>query len=217
MTESNWLDLFPALSSATDPVIKRMRYDAQLVTLPAAQRVFSAGSLCTQYLLLTRGSVRVQLLSHGGRELVLYRVKAGDSCILTTSCLIADQRYPAEGITDDEVEAVALGRKLFDNAMDQSPQFRRFVFSNFARRLVQVIARMDEVTYGAVDARLSNLLLDGSPRLETTHQLLAAELGTAREVVSRHLKTYEENGWIRLHRGFIEVIDSAGLGALLQK
>jgi CRP/FNR family transcriptional regulator len=161
--------------------------------------------------------VRVQLLSHGGRELALYRVKAGDSCILTTSCLIADQRYPAEGITDDEVEAVALGRTLFNNAMDQSPQFRSFVFANFARRLVQVIARMDEVTYGAVDARLSKLLLDGSPRLETTHQSLATELGTAREVVSRHLKTYEENRWIRLHRGFIEVIDSAGLKELLNK
>ena len=122
------------------------------------------------------GQRAVQLLSHGGRELVLYRVKAGDSVFLRPSCLIADQRYPAEGITDDEVEAVALGRTLFNNAMDQSPQFRSFVFANFARRLVQVIARMDEVTYGAVDARLSKLLLDGSPRLETTHQSLATEL-----------------------------------------
>lgn len=207
-----WQRSFPGLAAAPDA--RRLAADAHLVTLRAGQTVFRTGSACDDYLLVVDGCVKVLLTTESGREVVLYRVRSGESCILTTSCLIAGQHYPAQGITEDEVTAFALGRERFQRQIDHSSAFRAFVFDNFSRRLAEVIARMEQVAFGAVDARLARVLLARGSPVTATHEALAAELGTAREVVSRHLKRFEAEGWVRLGRGSIEVLQPAVLARL---
>lgn len=207
-------DLLPEL--AQDAELAAILGRAQCVHLPPGQRVFEPGAVCQNYLLVARGQVRVQLLTASGREVVLYHVGPGDSCVLTTSCLLGAARYPAEGITAGEVTALALAAADFHQGLDSSAVFRRFVFGNLGRRLSDVIARMEQVVFASIDARLAGSLLqlagpDG--RLAVTHHDLAVELGTAREVVSRHLKRFEEQGWVRLGRGSIELLDCAALRA----
>lgn len=210
-----WKELFP--EHQADAELDAVLACAQCQTLPAGLRVFSPGAACQNYLLVGRGRVRVQLLTAGGREVVLYHVGEGDSCVLTTSCLLGASTYPAEGITETEVTAFVLSAQDFNQGLDSSPAFRRFVFANLGKRLSEVIARMEQVAFAPIDARLASCLLTLSGQqqyLELTHQALAVELGSAREVVSRHLKHFEDQGWVRLGRGNIELLDRPALQEL---
>lgn len=205
-------DLLPEL--AQDAELAAILGRAHCIALPAGQRVFEPGAVCQNYLLVARGHVRVQLLTSSGREVVLYHVGPGDACVLTTSCLLGAARYPAEGISASEVTAFALSAADFHHGLDTSTVFRRFVFGNLGRRLSDVIARMEQVVFAPIDARLAGCLLQAAGidgRIAATHHELAVELGTAREVVSRHLKRFEEQGWVRLGRGRIELLDRAAL------
>jgi len=209
--ESLWYN-FPALQA--DPALIPILASAQTIHLPPHAQVFMPGALCQNYLLVVRGSVRVQLLTESGREVVLYHVRDGDSCVLTTSCLLGATRYPAGGIAETEVTAIALPATDFNRALARSEAFRRFVFGNLGRRLAEVIARMEQVAFAPVDGRLAAALLNltrDDTRLNLTHHELAVELGSAREVVSRHLKRFEDHGWVRLGRASIEVLDRAAL------
>lgn len=215
--EHLWQQHFPQLATSDDPEIQRLMAGARLVHLPAEQRVFEPGLECQNYLLVAEGTVRVQLLTEGGREVVLYYVRPGESCILTTSCLMGGDGYPAEGITQTEVTAFVVSSAEFHRALDRSHRFRAFVFTNFGQRLADVISRLEQVAFSPIDNRLAAALLTGyrpGRPLETTHKALAAELGTAREVVSRHLKRFEARGWVELGRGTITVKDSAALQRL---
>jgi CRP/FNR family transcriptional regulator len=151
-------------------------------------------------------------MSTDGREILLYHVVAGDSCVLTTSCLLGDNHYPAEGFTETEVSAFAIPAHIFHRCLDQSTFFREFVFRNFSKRLADVIKRMESISFGSVDQKLAKALMaGGETSLKKTHNELALELGSAREVVSRHLKRFESYGWLTLSRGSIQNIDFEAL------
>ena len=203
-----WAEQFPQLAECADPPVAAMLAQAATVTFPAKQRVLLPGSDCENYLLVVAGSLRVQVLTDTGREVTLYHVNAGDSCVLTTSCLLSGEHFPAEGITETEVTVFCVPANRFQQTLDQSPLFRRFVFRKFSDRLSEVIARMEQVCSISIDRRLADILNRKAPSgasIATTHQELAAELGTAREVVSRHLKQFESNGWVVLGRGSIRI------------
>ncbi|MEE9396291.1 MAG: Crp/Fnr family transcriptional regulator [Methylococcales bacterium] len=210
-----WKEYFPKFTESTDPAIQLLMDSAILKELPADQIVFYPGAVCENYLLMLEGSIRAQLISENGREVSLYTVRSGDSCVLTTSCLLGNERYPAEGITEDKVKAFLFTAKDFQLAIHNSLFFRNFVFNNFAHRLANIIARMEDVVFGAIDKRLAIVLLKSSNNtIKKTHQELASELGTAREVVSRHLKRFEAYGWVELARGSITVNDFDSLTQL---
>ena len=208
MGDSNWPSCFPELSQSQDPIIQKLLTSAHEITLPAGQVVFRRGGACENYLLVAKGRVKVVLSSASGREVLLYHVSPGESCVLTTSCLLGSDKYPAEGITETSVDALMLQRKVFDQALGESPAFRRFVFANMGRRFADVIERMETVNFTNIDSRLAQALLNhssGQSSISITHQALADEMGTAREVVSRHLKTFEHRGLIKLGRGIIDI------------
>jgi CRP/FNR family transcriptional regulator len=205
--DNSWHDLFPTLASGDRPT-RSVLDGARLVTMPADQRVFHAGSPCENYVLLLEGSVRVQVIGESGREAVLYRVLPGQSCVLTTCCILSGDDYPAEGFTESPVRALVVTKPAFDGALESAPAFRRFVFANLGGRIADVIARMEEVAFRPVERRLAAFLLsrsDGAGTLRATHQEIAVELGTAREVVSRHLKRLEASGLVELRRSTVEV------------
>lgn len=211
-----WRTFFPEFIRSSDSSLEHMMQAASILKLPAGKELFYPGSLCQNYLLMLEGCVRTQLISENGREILLYHVRSGDSCVLTTSCLLSGERYPAEGMTEEASNAFLIPGDAFHQCLDQSAYFRQFVFKNFALRMANVIKRMEEVMFGPVDLRLSRFLLATNKMLiSKTHQDLAAELGTAREVVSRQLKRFEANGWVKLHRGSIEIIDFIALRNML--
>jgi len=198
-----------------DIALEQMRKQVQFVELPPDYEVFRRGDACRNYLVVLDGSVRVQALSPGGREVTLYRVTGGQSCVITTSCLIGRENYPAEGITESETTALVLSHGVFRELLGSSETFRRFVFASQGKRLSDLIHRVEDVAFGRVDARLARLLVgrsgSGSNRVSATHQQLASELGTAREVVSRQLKLFEKQGWIAVRRGAVEVHNAGAL------
>lgn len=183
------------------------------VRLDAERFVFRPGDACESFLILLDGIIRVQLISEDGKEVTLYRIGPGGSCVLTTSCLFTSEHYPAEAIAETDIEALAFPRDVFERTVEISAPFRRFVFDGFSQRLAKVISRMEELAFTSIDYRLAKALIDLHEREQTqvTHSALAVELGTAREVVSRHLKRMEKRGLIALARGKVTVLDLPGL------
>ncbi|MGZ8946252.1 MAG: Crp/Fnr family transcriptional regulator [Methylococcaceae bacterium] len=207
-----WTTYFPQFVENSDKDLQLLMAASNLVSYPSGQQLFYPGSLCGNYLLVLEGAVKVQILSDSGREVLLYYVRSGDSCVLTTSCLLSGDCYPAEGITEGEVSAFALSSQAFYRCIEQSAFFREFVFKNFSIRLAKLIGRMETVVFETIDQRICKALLATNARIITkTHQELAYELGTAREVVSRHLKNLETYGWVNLKRGTVEIIDGEAL------
>ncbi len=211
-----WSRYFPDFVESRDESLERLMTAARQLNLPAGQTLFQPGGACGNYLLVLEGSVRVQIMTPSGREVLLYQVKPGNACILTTSCLLGANAYPAFGITETAVSALAIAADDFHRAIGQSTFFRTFVFSGFSERLSGVIGRMEELVEGDIDRMLAKTLLDAARdgKVTMTHQDLAVAIGSAREVVSRHLKQWEGKGWVKLARGNLELLDMARLREL---
>ena len=208
---SNWQQSFPHLSNINDAVINDLMNNAGTINMPANSIAFHQGDACSNYLLILSGSIKVMTRAENGREIVLYRLGDGDSCVLTTSCLFGNARYPAEGISETDVTALAIPAARFNQAIEHSKAFREFVFNSFSSHLSSLV---EEVTFGKLDIRLARHLLNastGNAVLEITHQQLATDLGSAREVISRLLKDFESRGWLILSRGNIKILDKQSL------
>ena len=213
-----WEANFPEFVTAGEAGINSLMASAKLVELSAGQQVFYPGAICEQYLLVLEGCVKTQIISAGGREMLLYRVGSGDACVLTTSCLLSGDNYPAEGIAEGNVLAFAISANAFYRCIEQSAFFREFVFKKFSARLSDVVGLLEDVTFSAIDTRLSKALLaEESDVVTRTHQELAIKLGSAREVVSRHLKRFEAYGWVSLNRGTITLLNTAALTKVAKK
>ncbi len=216
-----WRRYFPQLSQTEEPAIQQIIDKSRYLEIPANVQVSAAGTACSDYVLVVSGSIRVQVVTEKGREVVLYHVRSGEGCVLTTSCLLSSSTFPAEGFTETRTEILALPAVDFDQGLGASTHFRHFVFNNFAQRLAGVISRIEQLCSPAIDRSLARTLLNlskdtGLP-VTATHQELASELGTAREVVSRHLKRFESEGWVSLGRGTIQVISPEMLARVLRQ
>jgi CRP/FNR family transcriptional regulator len=208
---------FPQFSHLDADCARTLQQSARTMDIPAGTVLFQDGSECSSYVLVLDGSIRVQKVSEGGREIVLYRVESGQSCVLTTNCLIAREDYAAEGVAETEVKALILPATTFRTLLGKSEAFRDFVFSAYASRIADLLMLIEEVAFGRIDMRLGGWLrqhADANAEIRATHQDIATELGTAREVVSRQLKEFERRGWVTLHRGRLEVKDRVGLESL---
>jgi CRP/FNR family transcriptional regulator len=210
----DWITRFSGLSALSADIRETLVARSAVVRVPAGQVIFGPGRSPDNLLLLLQGTVRVHQTSESGREIVLYRVEAGQSCVLTTACLLAHEDYTAEGVAETDVEAVAIPRSVFDELMARSADFRSFVFTAYSRRITDLFRVIDEVAFGRIDVRLAHRLVSlarGGADVEATHQQLATELGTAREVISRQLQEFHRKGWIAQARGAIRLDDRAAL------
>lgn len=212
-----WSEKFAGLSDLEPNLRRDLEARSKVVDVPEGTTVFGPGASADNLLLMLDGTVRVQQVSDTGREIVLYRVEAGESCVMTTACLIAHEDYVAEGITETPCRAVMIPRHVFDDLAARSEPFRRFVFASYAQRITDLFGVIEALAFQRVDIRLAQRLLrlagdDGT--LKTTHQKLATELGTAREVVSRQLQEFQRRGWIDLGRGVVVLKDCDRLRAL---
>lgn len=188
---------------------------ATAARLPSKYRFMEEGSECSGLALIRRGKVRVYKLGENGREITLYRLGSGESCVLTASCIMSNTRFPALATTESEVDALLIPTSIVHEWVDRHKVWRQFIFDLVSQRLVDVITVIEEVAFKRMDSRLAAYLLDQSRNsdspLHVTHQTIATELGTAREVISRLLKELELGGAISLARGTISVIDRSML------
>ncbi len=210
--QTDWKELFPLLEQQSPTIANSL----QVISLPANTVAFHQGDNCDNYLLVLDGSIKVLARSESGREIVLYRVKRGGSCVLTTSCLLGHSRYPAEGITETPVRALAIPAKAFHHGLTESESFRTFIFNTYGQRLTEVISLVESISFEHINRRLARYLLSQPDQkiLHVTHQIIATELGSAREVISRQLKHFEQNGWIEQQRGEIKLLKPDALNQL---
>ncbi len=215
----SWIQRFPGLASLEPSIQQILSSESRVMTVPRDTVIFGPGKAAENLLLMLEGVVRVQQSSEGGREIVLYRVRAGESCVLTTACLLAHENYSAQGIAETDVSAVAIPRKVFNRLVAESETFREFVFAAYSRRITDLFFVIEELAFQRIDIRLAiklTELADGDGLIRTTHQKMAAELGTAREVVSRQLQEFQRRGWVAQSRGVIEVLQAAEIARLAQ-
>jgi len=213
-SESGWLESFPQLAAMPQD-IRQVLASVKVMSVPKGTVLFRDGDICHGYVFVSQGSIRVQKMDPDGREIVLYRVEDGQTCMLTTTCMLADKSYPAEGIAEEETLLALIPPPQFDALLAHAP-FRRFVLGMISDRIADLMALIEDVAFGRMDVRLARRLLEldnGSHELRLTHQQLATELGTAREVISRILKDLERRNFLTLQRGQLRL---ANLPALQQ-
>jgi len=214
----DWIDRFDGLSKLEPGLRYVLTTRSHVVRLPADSVIFGPGKSPDNLLLLLQGTVRVQQLAESGREVVLYRVTAGESCVLTTACMLAYEDHAAEGIAETEIVAAAIPRGVFDELVASSKEFRNFVFRAYSRRITDLFHVIEDIAFRRMDIRLAQKIIERADTgvLKATHAQLAAELGTAREVISRQLAEFQRRGWIAQSRGVIEIRDCDGLRGLAE-
>jgi CRP/FNR family transcriptional regulator len=208
------LQRYPVLATMEPHLRDPVLHDhARWLDTPAGAVLFSEGAPCRGFPLVVSGEVRVARGSVQGRSLELYGVAPGEVCVVSTSCLFAARPMVAHGVATLPTRLLLLDPTGFEQWCSHEP-FRRFVFGIFAERLADLMDLAEAVAFQRLDQRLAATLLGHGSVIRTTHQALADELGTVREIVSRLLRRFERAGWLRLDRERIEVIDAAALRAL---
>ncbi|ADQ83870.1 Crp/Fnr family transcriptional regulator [Methylovorus sp. MP688] len=216
ITDLDWLVQFPALMALEPEARSLLLKHARVVEAPVGTIGYEEGTPCHAYVLRLAGQSRVFKLSSSGREILLYRVTGGETCVLTTTCLLGSSDYPASTVVEEPIRDILVPAAAFHEMMLESRVFRRFVMENYGALISDLIVLLDEVAFHSLDARLAKLLLEEpGDQVRRTHQQLADELGTAREVVSRQLKRFEQKGWLALGRGKLELLDRAALERMI--
>jgi CRP/FNR family transcriptional regulator len=206
----------PVLAHAGRAVLDDFHRAASLARFPAGHLLLTEGDEARAMLLVREGRVRVFKLGQGGREITLYRFGPGEGCILTATALMSRQPFPATAAVEAGTEAVIIPAEVFRRWVHQHEAWRTFVFDQLARRMTAVLSLVDELLFQRMDSRVASFLTDrsraGNP-IRVTHQEIAAELGSSREVISRIIEGLAGAGVIRAARGQVEVVDPPSLAA----
>src|SRR5262245_42078304 len=202
---------YPGLTHVPPDLMKRLEQESVAIQAPAGRRLFGEGSPCTHYPLLLDGVIRASKSSPDGHEILLYRLNPGESCVITVVALLGETTYPAIGTAETKLMLYGLPRAVFMDLVLNSPPFRGVLFRSLSQRMARLMALIDDVAFRRVDQRLASRLLRHRHPITATHQMLADELGTTREVVSRTLEAFQESGMLRLGRKRIEILDRTAL------
>jgi CRP/FNR family transcriptional regulator len=206
----------PVLQDANVRIIREFQQAAFLARIPAGRDVFLEGDRVDAIALLISGVVRVYKIGETGREITLYRFGNGESCILTANAILSQKSFPAIATVEKEAEAVMIPADIFRDWVKRYDPWREFVFDLLSERLSTVMAVVEEVVFQRMDRRVASLLLKkfemGQP-IRVTHQEIAAELGSSREVISRILEDFSQKGWVEVGRGSVEILDMDGLSS----
>jgi CRP/FNR family transcriptional regulator, anaerobic regulatory protein len=206
ITAQKLFSLFPVLQSLPPHLRFQLDRQAEYLTFPQGKTLFDSGTLCQAFPLLLSGSIRVVSISEQGRELLLYRLQPGELCIMSSSCMLGYSSYSATGVSESELGLMMLPTNLFNALLEYEP-FRILIFSFFGERIRSLMQLVEEVAFHRLDQRLATLLLTKGEEIRTTHQQLADELGSIRELVSRLLRRFEDQGIVSLQRERIQILD----------
>jgi len=208
--------VLPILRQAEPDMVREFQWTAYYARIPAGRDVFAYGDRVDAIALLISGAVRVYKVGDTGREITLYRFSAGESCILTANAILSNQLFSAIATVEQDAEAVMIPADTFRDWVNRYGVWRGFVFDLLSQRLASVMEIVEEVAFGRMDVRVVSFLLEHSRAqnpLMITHQEIAAELGSSREVISRILGSLASQRLIQMSRGAIEVLDPQTLQA----
>lgn len=213
ITEPQYLriaEALPLLKQANPDQVGEFQRSTFFASIPAGKNVFVEGDQTNALALLLSGVVRVYKPSTTGREITLYRFGAGESCILTANAILSRQSFPAVATVEQEAEAVMVPAEAFREWIRRHDLWREFFFNMLSNRLAEVLVIVDDVAFRRTDMRVAALLLRSGRKenpIRITHQEIAAELGSIREVVSRILGNFAAEGLVRLGRGSVEILN----------
>ncbi len=210
---SDWIAR-STLSEMLDSEARALLQGVHAGHFPRDSILFHPGDAVRGFAIVLSGRVGVYLTGPGGRDILLYDITPGQTCVQSTLGILGDEDYSAEAICETDCELALIPRDLFQRLLARSPAFRNFVFGAFAKRFQNMMHLLEQVAFVRVENRLARALLarvDDSGTVHATHQELATQVGTAREVVSRRLDTFAKRGLLRLERGSLEITDAAGL------
>ncbi len=200
------------------PEVKEMpaleHYDWRKQSFHKGEVIFSPGTPCNRFMLLGSGGLRIELRNQQGRSVVLYRVSPGQLCIHSLMNLINDENYSFNAVAESDGWFCWATKEQFHKWMNNESEFHRWILNNIGSRFKQVVDRFAQHAFLPVDARLAGLLIEkmGPDQTVTNTQAeLAAELGTAREIVSRHITRWGKLGWLETRRGAICIRDIENL------
>ncbi len=208
ISNSEFIETFPAFKG-NPALVSEILSISNIKTIPGDVQIYSEGDSCSAIAFVISGEIRVFKIGEGGREITLYEIERGETCILNASCILSNMSYPAHALTVLDSELLLVPAQEFRRILDRFEEMRDFVFNLLSRRLTSVMALVEEVAFGRMDLRLMEYIEEKSEDgyLNATHQKIANDLGTSREVVSRLLKDFERRGKIRLSRNLIQITD----------
>lgn len=208
------LSCYPVLAELPPNLLQDVEREAVAVRAPVGRQLFAEGTPCTHFPLLVEGVIRASKVGPDGHEILLYRLYPGESCVITVVALLGGVPYPAMASAETDLAFFGVPRKLFLDLVLKSTPFRTFVFGFLSKRMAHLMALIDDVAFRRLDQRVAaRLLVLGEP-ITVTHQMLADELGTTRECVSRTLEALQDSGFLRLGRKRIEILDRSALTRL---
>lgn len=204
----------PFFGELTDAQRTRLLAGSSFTTYPAGVHIYGGEMECAGVLLVLSGTLRVYLLSDQGRDITLYRVGAGDTCLLSATCVLRYITFAAHVDALDTVETVQISAATFSALQAENIYVENYALRLSARRFSEVMWTMQQVLFLGVDVRIARYLLRQDDLLRQTHEEIARDTGTAREVVSRMLRRFSDEGLVQLQRGSVRILDRAGLKAL---
>ncbi|MDD9922714.1 MAG: Crp/Fnr family transcriptional regulator [Boseongicola sp.] len=169
------------------------------MSAPTGKKIFEPGQACPGFVILQEGTIKVTLTGPSGREVVLYRVKPGEVCLQTLSCLINGEPYGAEGVAETPIEGVLVPASEFHEKFSNDEEFRDQIMVSVATRFAEYQQLVEEVALTSFDTRLAKVLLrmsGSSDSVATTHSALATETASGRAYVSRRLAEFANRGWV---------------------
>jgi CRP/FNR family transcriptional regulator len=211
MTNDEFVKSFPAFRGSMKSVVEELVERGSRQTIPGGSRIYTEGDTCSSIAFVLSGEIRVFKIGETGREITLYEIGPGETCILNASCILSGSSYPANAVAASDVEVLLVPSGEFRRLVVEHAGMRDFVFTLLSKRLAMVMELVEEVAFGRMDQRLLDYLIEKSENnvLETTHQRIANDLGTSREVVSRLLKDFERSHKVRLSRNLITLLVDA--------
>ncbi len=208
MTNEDFVKAFPAFRGGLRSIVPKMLGAGRQQSIPRGAPIYAEGDVCQAIAFVLSGEIRVYKIGETGREITLYEIGQGETCILNASCILAHTSYPANAVAVSDVNVLLVPSSDFRRLVMEHEEMRDFVFTLLSRRLAAVMELVEEVAFGRLDERLIDYLIEKSENnvLEATHQKIANDLGTSREVVSRLLKDFERKQQVRLSRNSITLV-----------
>ncbi len=208
MAINDFLKAFPDFRTIAHGKLQEVLSVSSRKKVHAGTQLYREGDACSAIAFVLSGDIRVFKIGQTGREITLYEIGPGETCILNASCILSGKSYPANAVTLTETEVLLIPSPAFQSMMAASEQMRQFVFAIMSQRMTAVMELVEEVAFGRMDQRIMDYLVEksGNGQLETTHQKIANDLGTSREVVSRLLKDFERKQQIKISRNSITLL-----------
>ena len=174
---------------------------------------------CTGLLLVKHGQLRAYILSDEGREITLYRLFDMDMCLFSASCVMRSIQFDVTIEAEKDTDLWIIPAEIYKNIMEESAPVANYTNEIMASRFSDVMWLMENIMWKSLDKRLAAFLLEestleGDNTLKLTHEIIANHLGTAREVVTRMLRYFQDEGMVRLSRGTVELLNEKKLTAL---